>query len=42
MGGILIIQVMVEHRFSYYSVGRPAALAEELPAKAFVKKEERA
>ena len=26
--------VMVEHGFSYYSVGRPAALAEELPAHA--------
>jgi UDPglucose 6-dehydrogenase len=34
--------VMVEHGFSYYSVGRPAALAEELPAKTLVKIKERA
>jgi len=34
--------VMVEHGFSYYSVGRPAALAEESTAKALVKKKERA
>jgi UDPglucose 6-dehydrogenase len=32
---------MVEHGFSYYSVGRPAALAAELP-KAFAQKKERA
>jgi UDPglucose 6-dehydrogenase len=32
--------VMLEHGFSYYSVGRPAVLAEELPALA--KKKERA
>ena len=34
--------VMVEHGFSYYSVGRPAALIEELPAQAFAQKKERA
>ncbi len=34
--------VMVEAGFSYYSVGRPAALTEELPVKALVKKKERA
>jgi UDPglucose 6-dehydrogenase len=34
--------VMVEHGFSYYSVGRPAALAEESMAKALVRKKERA
>ena len=34
--------VMVEHGFSYYSVGRPAALTEELPAKALPQKKERA
>jgi len=33
---------MVEHGFSYYSVGRPPALCEELPAKAFLKKKEHA
>jgi UDPglucose 6-dehydrogenase len=33
--------VMVEHGFSYYSVGRPAALTEEVPA-AVLKKKERA
>jgi len=31
--------VMVEHGFSYYSVGRPAALAEELPGARSQKKE---
>src|SRR5580692_258197 len=31
--------VMVEHGFSYYSVGRPAALCEELPARVMQKKE---
>ena len=30
---------MVEHGFSYHSVGRPAALCEELPATARAKKE---
>jgi hypothetical protein len=30
---------MVEHGFSYYSVGRPAALCEELPARMMQKKE---
>jgi len=34
--------VMVEHGFSYYSVGRPAALTEEGTATALVKKKERA
>jgi UDPglucose 6-dehydrogenase len=34
--------VMVEHGFSYYSVGRPAALCEDQPAKAVLKKKERA
>ena len=34
--------VMVEHGFSYYSVGRPAALAEELAAEARTRKKERA
>src|ERR1700732_4349068 len=34
--------VMVEHGFSYYSVGRPAALAEELPAGARLKTRARA
>ena len=34
--------VMVEHGFSYYSVGRPAALTEELTAAALPKKKERA
>jgi UDPglucose 6-dehydrogenase len=34
--------VMVEHGFSYYSVGRPAALCEELPARAIPQKRERA
>jgi UDPglucose 6-dehydrogenase len=34
--------VMVEHGFSYYSVGRPAALAEESPARMLVQKRERA
>jgi UDPglucose 6-dehydrogenase len=34
--------VMVEHGFSYYSVGRPAALTEELPAATLAKKKERA
>jgi UDPglucose 6-dehydrogenase len=34
--------VMVEHGFSYYSVGRPAALAEELPAGTRLKARERA
>ena len=34
--------VMVEHGFSYYSVGRPAALAEELPAQTLAQKKERA
>jgi UDPglucose 6-dehydrogenase len=34
--------VMVEHGFSYYSVGRPAALAEELPAGTRLKTRERA
>jgi len=34
--------VMVEHGFSYYSVGRPAALSEELPAQALAHKKERA
>ena len=33
---------MVDHGFSYYSVGRPAALAEELPAKMIPKNKERA
>ncbi|MGA9986415.1 MAG: UDP binding domain-containing protein, partial [Terriglobales bacterium] len=33
--------VMMEHGFSYYSVGRPATLAAELP-KAFAQKKERA
>jgi UDPglucose 6-dehydrogenase len=35
-------QEMVDHGFSYYSVGRPAALTEELAAAAFPKKKERA
>ena len=30
--------VMVEHGFSYYSVGRPAALTEELPAQALLRR----
>lgn len=34
--------VMLEHGFSYYSVGRPAALTEEFPAKLLAKKKERA
>jgi len=34
--------VMVEHGFSYYSVGRPPALAEELPAGTRLKTRERA
>jgi UDPglucose 6-dehydrogenase len=34
--------VMVEHGFSYYSVGRPAALAEQLPAGTRLKARERA
>ncbi|MGC1786286.1 MAG: UDP-glucose/GDP-mannose dehydrogenase family protein [Terriglobales bacterium] len=34
--------VMVEHGFSYYSVGRPAALTEEVTAGARPKKKERA
>src|SRR5271166_4603026 len=34
--------VMVEHGFSYYSVGRPAALTEELTAGARPQKKERA
>ena len=34
--------VMVEHGFSYYSVGRPAALTEELPARSLSQKKERA
>jgi UDPglucose 6-dehydrogenase len=34
--------VMVEHGFSYYSVGRPAALTEELPARTLPQKRERA
>ncbi len=34
--------VMVEHGFSYYSVGRPAAVAAEMPAKTLVKIKERA
>jgi hypothetical protein len=33
---------MLEHGFSYYSVGRPAALAEESPAGARPKKKESA
>jgi UDPglucose 6-dehydrogenase len=33
---------MVDHGFSYYSVGRPAALADELPAKMVPKNKERA
>jgi UDPglucose 6-dehydrogenase len=28
---------MLEHGFSYYSVGRPAALMEEFPARALVR-----
>src|SRR5271165_6758215 len=35
-------EVMVEHGFSYYSVGRPAALTEELPATTLLQKRERA
>jgi UDPglucose 6-dehydrogenase len=35
-------QEMVDHGFSYYSVGRPAALTEESTAAAFPKKKERA
>jgi len=31
--------VMVEHGFSYYSVGRPAALTEDMPARPLAKKE---
>jgi UDPglucose 6-dehydrogenase len=34
--------VMVEHGFSYYSVGRPAALTDESPANGLAKKKERA
>ncbi len=34
--------VMVEHGFSYYSVGRPAALTEEIPARTLARKKERA
>jgi UDPglucose 6-dehydrogenase len=34
--------VMVENGFSYYSVGRPAALTEEIPARALPQKRERA
>jgi UDPglucose 6-dehydrogenase len=34
--------VMVEHGFSYYSVGRAAALTEELPARTISQKRERA
>ena len=34
--------VMVEHGFSYYSVGRPAALTEELTAGPRLKNRERA
>jgi UDPglucose 6-dehydrogenase len=34
--------VMVEHGFSYYSVGRAAALAEESPTASVSKKKERA
>ena len=34
--------VMVGHGFSYYSVGRPAALSEGLPARTLAKKKERA
>jgi hypothetical protein len=34
--------VMVENGFSYYSVGRPAALTEEVPARALPQKRERA
>ncbi len=34
--------VMVEHGFSYYSVGRPAALAEELAAGVRTRRKERA
>jgi len=34
--------LMVEHGFSYYSVGRPAALTEELPARILPQKRERA
>jgi UDPglucose 6-dehydrogenase len=33
---------MVEHGFSYYSVGRPAALTEEVPATSLPQKRERA
>lgn len=35
-------QEMIDHGFSYYSVGRPAALIEESTAAAFPKKKERA
>jgi UDPglucose 6-dehydrogenase len=34
--------VMVEHGFSYYSVGRPAALAEEASVRFIPQKRERA
>jgi UDPglucose 6-dehydrogenase len=34
--------VMVEHGFSYYSVGRPAALTDEFPARTVENKKERA
>src|ERR1700730_9335357 len=39
---LYVPEVMVEHGFSYYSVGRPAALAEELPAGTRLKTRERA
>ena len=32
--------VMIENGFSYYSIGRPAVLAEELPAKSLPQKRE--
>jgi UDPglucose 6-dehydrogenase len=35
-------EVMVEHGFSYYSVGRPAALTEEVTAGTRPQKKERA
>ena len=35
-------EVMVEHGFSYYSVGRPAALTEEPPTKMLAQKKDRA
>jgi len=34
--------VMLAHGFSYYSVGRPAALTEEMPVRTMAKKKERA